>query len=304
MEIIIKKIFANKRLDKVLSSLIDNVSRSYIKFLIENKKVKVNGKIEKPSYRVSENDVVEWHDFEHQDFIKTTKKLNIIFKNKNYIVINKPAGINVHPSDSLKPRTETTILDMLINEYPEIISIEGKRPGIVHRLDRDTSGVLIIALNQESLNFIKKQFKNREVKKEYLTLVYGNLEHKEGVIDAPIGRNPKDRSKMAVVAAKEGRDAITEYKVIDHLLFKGLPYSFLSVHPITGRTHQIRVHFSSIGHPIVGDKIYGPKDQKIEIKRQFLHAKKLGINVLDSKYKEFEVNLPPDLNNIIKEMSK
>lgn len=291
-----------KRLDKIIAQYFPAITRSYFKFLIESKKVLVNGAIEKSSYRVKDGDFILWEDFKKNRFLKTDQKLKIIFKNKDLLVIDKPAGIAVHPKETLRPREEITIIDILVKEYPDIKKTDKERPGIVHRLDKETSGLLLVALNKKSLEYLKKQFQARKVKKTYKALVYGRLEPKEGIIEAPIGRDPKDKSKMAVVSEDSGRAAETSYKVLDFFSLGKEIYSLVDVMPKTGRTHQIRVHLSSIGHPIVGDKIYGPRKPKVLLGRQFLHATKLELTIPSGEKKKFEARLSQDLQNFLNDL--
>ena len=289
------------RLDKVLLEYLPNVSRSYIKYLIENDRVRVNNSFEKPSFKVKEKDIVEWEDFEKKPF-KTKKKLKIIFQSQDLVVIDKPVGIAVHLQKTKKPQKEATIVDILMNEFPELKKIGGERPGVVHRLDKNTSGLLVVAKNKKTADYLKKAFKERRIKKAYEALILGKLEPKEGIIDAPIGRSFKNRTKMAVVSLDEGRKAITEYKVLEYLPPGKDTYSLVQVRPLTGRTHQIRVHFASIGHPIVGDKVYGSKKQKESLGRQFLHASSLGFKLPGGEYKEFRSRLPNDLRNFLERL--
>lgn len=300
----IEKTDSGERLDRIIPKYFPEITRSYAKFLIEKGKVSVNSSLEKPSFRVKEGDFIQWEDFEKKQYIKTKNVLNIVFQNKDFLVINKPAGIAVHPKETIKPREEITILDILVKEFPDIKRISKERPGIVHRLDRRTSGLLVVALNKKTLDFLKNQFQKRQVKKVYKALVFGKLEPKEGVIDAPIGRNPKDKSKMAVTSPSLGKQALTEYKVLEYFPPGKDTYSLILVYPKTGRTHQIRVHFSSIGHPVVGDGLYGPKKQKENLSRQFLHASIIGFKLQSGEYKEFKSELPKDLKEFLKTLKK
>lgn len=297
--IIVKDLDKGERLDKVLPKYFPKISRSYTQFLIKKNKVTVNKKNGKPSFKVSKGDLIEWKDFSKKTYLDTKDKLTIIFQNNDFLVIEKPSGITIHPKETLKPRSEITILDMLIKEFPEIKKIGRTRPGIVHRLDKNTSGLLIIAKNKKSFLFLKNKFKNREIKKVYTALLLGKLEPKEATIEAPIGRKPQDNSKMAITSKKEGKEAITKYKVIEYLPPGKDTYTMVSVYPITGRTHQIRVHFSAIGHPIVGDRVYGPKKTKTELDRPFLHATKIGFKTQEGKYKEFNSKISKDLENFL-----
>jgi len=295
---------SKERLDKYITKNLSGISRSYINFLVHEGRVKVNGRREKSSYKIEEGDLVEWEDFPKKQFLDTGEKLKIIYKDNNVLVIDKPYGIAVHPKETQKPRDEITVLDILVKGFPGIKKIKGLRPGIVHRLDKDTSGVLIVALNTNTFEFLKKEFKERRVTKVYQALLFGKLEPKEGVIDAHVGRNPKNRSKMTVVPESEGKDALTSYKVVKYFHFGRDVYTLILAYPKTGRTHQIRVHFSSIGHPLVGDTLYGPQKIKAGIKRQFLHAFKLSINLPGNGRKTFFSNLSLDLESFLKKISK
>ncbi|HDJ30385.1 MAG TPA: RluA family pseudouridine synthase [bacterium] len=226
--------------------------------------------------------------------------LKIIYEDKNIMVIEKTAGIVVFPEGKSKTNT---LADYLIKEYPELKKA-GKPPryGIVHRLDKDTSGILLIAKNNSSLSFLQKQFKERKVIKKYLALVAGIVKKDSGKIETLMGRSPKNRKKQRVFLEGEPksenkRRAITLYKVIDR--FKNC--TFLEVEPKTGRKHQIRCHLAWIHHPIIGDKLYGFKNQlNFNLNRHFLHASYLKITLPTGEEKEFRSDLPSELKNIIK----
>jgi len=298
----IRKKDSGERLDKVISTHSSDFSRSYIKFLIEHGMVKLNGDSGKPSDRVDEGDIIEWRDFKKEPFLETQEKLRIVFQNQDILIIEKPAGISMHPKESAKPRNEVTILDILIKTFPEVKEIGEERPGIVHRLDKDTSGLVIIAKNKKSSDYLQEAFRERKIKKVYKALVWGRLEPEEGAIDAPVGRNPKQRSKMAVVPSGQGREAFTEYSVLGYFSSNKDTYSLVLVNPLTGRTHQIRTHFASIGHPIVGDRLYGP--QKGSLDRQFLHAVSLSFKLPSGEYREFKSQLPPDLKSFLDNLKR
>lgn len=223
-------------------------------------------------------------------------KLRIIYEDDNLLVINKPPGIVVFPEGPIKRKT---LIDYLLKEHPQLENV-GKPPryGIVHRLDKDTSGILLVAKNNKALEFLRKQFKEREVQKKYIGLVLGNLKNKRGKIETFLGRSPKDRRKQKVFlpqepGAAQKREAITEYKVLKS--FKN--YDLVEIWPKTGRKHQIRAHFTYLGHPLAGDKLYGFKNQPCPegLKRQFLHANYLKIILPNGKEKEFKSGLPEDL---------
>ncbi len=235
--------------------------------------------------------------------------IKIIYEDENVIVIDKPAGIVVFPEGlaaQAGKTTEKTLIDLLTEKYPELKNAgEAPRYGIVHRLDKDTTGILLVAKSTEALIFLQKQFKNREVEKKYIALATGVIEQEQGIIHTLIGRSKSDPRKQKATwlqdANPEGkREAITEYKVIE----KFKEYTLLEVQIKTGRKHQIRTHFSYIHHPIAGDTMYGFKDSPTpeRLNRQFLHASYLKIQLLDGKIKEFNSDLPEDLKNILKKL--
>ncbi len=235
-------------------------------------------------------------------------EIEIIYSDEDIVVLNKPAGVLVHKPitgiKNSKKSEETTIVDWVLKRFPEVKSVGDRprgvleRPGVVHRLDRETSGVLIVARNQASFENLKKQFQNHEIKKTYLALVYGEIE-KPGKIDKPIGLKP-GTTKRSVTARnmKMIKDAVTRYIPKKHFVGATL----LEVFPETGRTHQIRVHLASIGHPIVGDILYGGKKQIIEISRQFLHAESIAFMTVGGKSMKIEAELPSDLEKILTEL--
>lgn len=214
------------------------------------------------------------------------QKLQVIFEDDDLIVIDKPAGISVYAGNGRKD--ETTIVGLIRNK---VADSDRERPGIVHRLDRDTSGVLIIARTVLAKQLLQQQFKARTVKKTYVALVVGHPEHERAVLDWPIGRNPKNPLKKAVVG--RGRPSITEYKVQQG--FRNT--TLLEVYPKTGRTHQIRVHLSHLGHPVVGDKIYGKADPNLS--RQFLHSCSLTLDLPGGARRTFTTALSRDLRNYL-----
>lgn len=221
------------------------------------------------------------------------KEIQIIYEDNDILVVNKPAGLLVHGLNSL--------VDWLVEKYPNIKSVgeDPERPGIVHRLDKDTSGVLLIAKNQKSFEYLKEQFQERKVKKKYLALVYGSIKNNSGIIDLPIGRSAGDARKKSALGKIKGkiREAITEYRVLRR--FKD--FTLLEAYPKTGRMHQIRVHFKAIGHPIVCDKLYGPKKQKCPfgLTRHFLHANSVELNLLSGERVKIEADLTQELQNVL-----
>lgn len=226
--------------------------------------------------------------------------LTIIYEDKNFLVLNKPAGVSVHGGINVKGET---VADRLIEKYPEIRKVGDnpkERPGIVHRLDKDTSGVMVAARNQRTFEDLKQLFKERKVAKKYLALVFSSPGKKSGIIDAPIGRLIKNPLKRGVgVKIRGARNAITKYKVLERLG----GYSLLEVEPKTGRMHQIRVHLASIGCPVAGDKTYGGKRAVLEgLNRQFLHAYSLEFSLAAGQRWHFEAALPEDLDAVLKRL--
>jgi 23S rRNA pseudouridine1911/1915/1917 synthase len=225
----------------------------------------------------------------------------IIYEDENFLAVSKPAGLLVHAAG--KDNKEKTLVDWLLEKYPEIKEIGDDfetRPGIVHRLDRDTSGVIIVAKNQKTFDYLKNLFGTREIKKTYLALAIGEVSPGEGTINKPI-RLKNGSVKRTVWEGKDEKQATTEYKVLDYLKIRtqkgGQVFSLLGVYPKTGRTHQIRVHLASIGHPIAGDALYGPKKSNFGLRRQFLHAQSIEFTDMSGKRMKIEVDLPDDLRD-------
>lgn len=237
-------------------------------------------------------------------------ELEILYEDKNVLVINKPAGIVVHPGEGQKDY-ETTIVDLILPKLDKDFR-GGNRPGIVHRLDKDTSGILVVAKNETACDSLKRQFKNRVIEKKYLALVFGKLRYPEGIIDSPIGRTGKGGNKMRVSMSNFGREAVTKYKVDSIYRFKRQYLaSLLNVEPKTGRTHQIRVHMAAIGYPIIGDSFYGNKkmnrifEKSFGLSRQFLHASEIKFKLPGRNGKTVKVTskMPPDLEEVLKKLT-
>jgi len=226
-------------------------------------------------------------------------EIKIIYEDRDILIVDKPAGLLVHP---VKDSNEPTLVDWLVKKYPDIKKVgeSPERPGIVHRLDKNTSGLLIVAKNNKAYIYLKKQFKKRLVKKKYLALVIGKPKDKSGIIVKSISKSWK-KKKQTVIPGKTFKEAITRYKVLKE--FEN--YSLLEVVPETGRTHQIRVHLASIGHPVAGDEKYKFKRQPQikDLKRHFLHANYLRFSLPSGKIKEFNSKLPEELNNILKKLT-
>lgn len=286
-------IFEDMRLDVFLTQCIDEKSRSYIQQLISNKMVSVNGNVKKSNYKLRKNDIIKITipdpvglNIEPEDI-----KLDIVYEDSDIIVVNKPQGMVVHPAPGLY---SGTLVNALLNHCKDLSGINGvMRPGIVHRIDKDTSGVLVVAKNDNAHNKLAYQFKEHSIIREYVALTEGIIKE-DGTVDAPLGRHPVDRIKMAVVS--DGRRAVTHYNILNKFKNNTLLKCVLE----TGRTHQIRVHMAYIGHPLVGDPVYGYKKQKFKLEGQMLHAKKLGfIHPSSGKYVEFETDLPPYFKRIL-----
>jgi 23S rRNA pseudouridine1911/1915/1917 synthase len=275
-----------KRIDVFLAAESD-YTRSYIKKLIVDGLVFVNGKTVKPSYKVKENDkvVVNIPEAEKIDVLPENMPLDILYEDDDIIVINKPQGMVVHPAPG---NYSGTLVNALLYHCKNLSGINGiLRPGIVHRLDKDTSGVMVIAKNDKAHISLSNQIKERSVFKKYVAIVEGVIKDENGKIEAPIGRHPVDRKKMAVI--EDGRYALTLYKVLERFNENTLVEAVIK----TGRTHQIRVHMAYIGHPVVGDPVYGFKKQKFKLEGQALHSRVLGfIHPTKGVYMEFEAPLP------------
>ncbi|MFC1998849.1 RluA family pseudouridine synthase [Chloroflexota bacterium] len=282
------------RLDVFLSSAC-NISRSYAQKLIAAGHIVVNGAISKPSHKLETGDSITGviPDPEPLSVLPEDIPLTIIYEDSDILVIDKPAGLTVHPAPG---NWEHTLVNALLAYCPGLAGIGGKvRPGIVHRLDKNTSGVMVVAKNDVAQQSLSTQIKDREVKKGYLALVVGTLKPRQGAIEAQLGRDPRNRKKMAVVMG--GRDARTDYRVIDYL--DG--YTYLEAMPQTGRTHQIRVHFAAIGHPVFADSVYGTKSDLL--KRHFLHANSLGFRLpATDEFAEYSAELPEELMAVISQL--
>lgn len=269
-QITIEQENAGIRLDKVVANCFENLSRTMIQKLLESNRITVNGKLAKASYKVVVGDEIQVQEIQVKEIDLKAQDipLDIIYEDKDIIVINKPKGLVVHPANG---NPDGTLVNAIMAICKDSLSgIGGEmRPGIVHRLDKDTSGLIIIAKNDQAHLKLSEQMKQREVKKTYLALVRGAVKENEATIDMPIGRSTKDRKKMAV--SKQGKNAITHFKVIQRYG----EYTFLEVKIETGRTHQIRVHLSEIGYPIVGDMVYSNGKNPFGVEGQMLHATKL-----------------------------
>jgi 23S rRNA pseudouridine1911/1915/1917 synthase len=285
---------SGERLDKYIVEQCQ-ISRSYAQKLIDEGQVAVNGHAAKASQKLNAGDriIASIPPPSPISLAPEDIPLKVVYEDKDLIVIDKPAGLLVHPAAG---QHTGTLVNAILARCPDLGEINGSvRPGIVHRLDKDTSGLMMVAKNDAAQRSLSRQIKQRSIKKVYLALVLGHLTPEHGAIDAPIGRHPKDRKRMAVVSG--GREARTEYKVLKYFA----DYTLVEAMPETGRTHQIRVHFAAIGHSIFGDHVYGKRSPLLG--RQFLHAHRLGFKLPSSgEFVEFGAELPPDLEEVLKQL--
>ena len=281
-----------ERLDRYLAAMRADLSRSRLQQLIRSGDVLVNGSTEKASYVPQPGDVivVRLPDEAHQAPIAEQIPLRVVYEDDALLVIDKAPGIVVHPSAG---HPSGTLVNALLAHRPDVARADAdpSRPGIVHRLDRDTSGLLVVAARRDVQDALMKQFKARRVTKVYLALLHGALAPSRGLVDAPVGRDPNLRQRMAVLS-QGGRAAKTQYHVREYL--EG--YTYVEASLLTGRTHQLRVHFAALGHPIVGDRTYGHRREHLGVPRQFLHAWRLVFeHPVTGKEVEFTSDLPEDL---------
>jgi 23S rRNA pseudouridine1911/1915/1917 synthase len=290
----------HERLDKFLTVSLPEFSRSRIQGLIADGFVDVNGLPAKKAGQALEagsNVTIRIPPPVPTNLVAEDIPLDIVFENDELMVINKPAGMVVHPAAG---HANGTLVNAVLGYDPGLEGIGGEeRPGIVHRLDKDTSGLILIAKNERAHRWLQDQFRLRKVEKTYLALVEGKPPTPVGRVEAYIGRDPKHRKRMAIVSENKGREAISEYQTVES--FKS--HTLLEFHPLTGRTHQIRLHCAFLKCPIVGDEVYGRKSHSVEISRHFLHAYRLKIILPGEKApKIFEAPLPEDLERVLTEL--
>lgn len=284
------------RLDKFLAENLPEMSRAMLQRLIEDGQVLVDGVQRKSKFRMTPGQVVtvDIPPAEEDEIQPDPIPLDIVYEDADVIVINKPAGMVVHPAPG-HPRG--TLANALVAHVPEIAVGGSHRPGIVHRLDKDTSGLIVAAKTDRGKLALVNQWANRSVDKTYITLVSGSPEEDEATIDAPIMRDPQNRQRMAV--HRNGRDAVSHFRVLER--FKDA--TLLEVSIETGRTHQIRVHLAFAGLPVIGDPVYGrPNSEPVDVERQLLHASKLGFDLPDSRRVTFGSPLPPDFESALQEL--
>ncbi len=289
----------NIRIDKYIAENGDDISRSYAATLCEEKKVTVCGKAVDKKYQPKDGEVIEIDlpepqglELEPQDI-----PLNILYEDNDVIVVNKPQGMVVHPANGNE--SGTLVNALLFHAGDNLSAINGViRPGIVHRIDKDTAGLLVVAKNNDAHNALAEQLKERKASRRYYALVNGMVKE-DGTVDKPIGRHPKDRKKMAIVQG--GREAVTHYRVLES--FSG--YTLLECILETGRTHQIRVHMASLGHSLVGDRTYGIAKEKIKTEGQLLFAKTIGFkHPKTGEYMEFTADLPSYFEEILEKLRR
>lgn len=290
---------SGERLDKITAILLPQISRTAIQSLVKEGVITVNNSPVKSSYRLEEGDQISiiMPESEAIEVAAEDIALDVIYDDKDLAAINKAAGMVVHPAAG---HSSGTLVNAILHRWPALQKLEEKeRAGIVHRLDKDTSGVILIAKTEKSLANLQRQFKERTTEKIYIALVDGHPESYSGMIDAPIGRDTKQRKKMAVV--RNGKPAQTRYEVIESFP----EHSLMKLALLTGRTHQIRVHLAWLGYPVVGDSVYGHRKKTLPVKRFFLHATELAVDSPSTgKRLVFQTPLPPDLQYILDQLRK
>ena len=287
------------RLDKYLAEQFPEQTRSYLQKLIKDGEVTVNGKNVKTGYQLSKGDEVSVNIPEPKELDVEPQKmdLDIVYEDDDVILVNKPKGMVVHPAPG--HTTDTLVNGLLYHCKDNLSGINGvARPGIVHRIDRDTTGILIVCKNDMSHNSIAAQLKEHSINRRYRALVHGNLKDDTGTVEGPIGRHPIDRKKMAI-NDKNGKPAVTHYTVLERFG----NYTLIECKLETGRTHQIRVHMTSIGHPLVGDEVYGPAKCPFKLQGQCLHAMILGfVHPRTGEYMEFSADLPKYFEDLLRKL--
>lgn len=295
INVIVDEPGAGTRIDLYLAQQIPDMSRAHIQKLISEGFVSANGKTIKANYKLKCDDNIEIHIPEPQNLEVKPQKipLSILYEDSDIIVINKQRGLVVHPAAG---NYQGTLVNALLEHCHDLSGINGEiRPGIVHRLDKDTSGVMVAAKNDKAHLDLAKQIKERTASRRYVAIVHGNISEEQGVINAPIGRHPVDRKKMAVVFTNS-KEAVTHFKVLERFG----EFTLIECKLMTGRTHQIRVHMSYIGHPVIGDPKYGPKQCRFAIAGQALHSRELTLeHPVTRKKMTFAASLPNDMENIL-----
>lgn len=302
-EILVNELEDSIRLDAYVSKIYPDISRTTVQRLIQEEKLTVNEKIEKPSYKVQLGNKIKIVIEEPKEIELKAQDIpiDVVYEDNDIIVVNKPKGLVVHPANG---NPDGTLVNAIMAICKQSLSgIGGEiRPGIVHRLDKDTSGLLIVAKNDKAHIQMSEQIKDRKIKKTYIALVRGIVEENDATINMPIGRSTKDRKKMAVV--KSGKEAITHFKVLDRYVTDSGKYTLLEIKIDTGRTHQIRVHMSEIGYPVIGDTTYSNGKNEFEVNGQMLHAQKLEFtHPITKKNMILEAPLPKYFEEILNKLN-
>lgn len=288
-----------ERIDKYLSEQLEDMTRSHIQKLIKENMVRVNGMAVKSNFKLSASDQIEVEipELKEPDILPENIPLDILYEDQDILVVNKPKGMVVHPAPG--HYTGTLVNAIMYHCKDNLSGINGvMRPGIVHRIDMDTTGSLLICKNDRAHQALAEQLKEHSITRKYHAIVHGRLKEDEGTIDKPIGRHPIDRKKMSVHCTN-GREAITHYRVLKRFQ----QFTYIECQLETGRTHQIRVHMSSVGHPILGDQVYGPAKCPYKLQGQTLHAKVLGItHPTTGEYMEFDAPLPDYFQGLLEKM--
>lgn len=296
-KVMFQVVTAGERLDKFLVSKLPDYSRSRLQELIHSGQVWVDRQLcTKAGTNLAEGQRVEIiiPPAESVELVPEKIALDVLYEDSHLIVINKPAGMVVHPAVG---HHQGTLVHAILGQVTDLQGIGGElRPGLVHRLDKETSGIIVVAKEDRTHRWLQEQFRNRQVKKTYLALVDGQPPTPQGRIEAPIGRDPVQRKKMAVFSPDKGREAVTEYTTVERFT----KHTLLFAYPLTGRTHQIRLHFRFLGCPVVGDTVYGLRRKSIELDRHFLHAAKLEITLPGKAHRQvFEAPLPDELSAVL-----
>lgn len=291
--------YMDERLDKFLSAVLPDQSRSYLQKMIKDGSVLVNGKVQKASYRMEDQDevLVDLPELKEPEIEAENIPLDILYEDDDLLMVNKPKGMVVHPSAG---HLTGTLVNAVMYHCKDCLSgINGvMRPGIVHRIDMDTTGVLVICKNDKAHNHVAAQLKEHSITRKYRAIVHGVIKEEEGTVDASIGRHPVERKKMAA-GVKNGKRAVTHYRVLQR--FQN--HTYIECQLETGRTHQIRVHMASIGHPLLGDTVYGPAKNPLHLQGQTLHAQVLGlIHPSTGEYLEVEAPLPEYFEKLLKSL--